>query len=394
MKWGRAGGGVGPGGGNAPTISALEASARGDPAAQALVSARMRHLEAFSEDLHKFARHTRMELLAEVRQRDLLSTPNMVSSVAFDRDNEYFATAGVCRCIKVYEYKSLLRNRVDVHCPVLDISTRSKLACLCWSGYIKSHIASADYDGIVQVWDVNSQAPVMEFSEHSKRVWSVDISRADPTRLVSGSDDGTVKLWSLAQEKSVVTIESRANVCSVQFSPTDANQIAFGCSDYRVLAYDLREASKPLVVMSGHKRAVSFVRYMDAGTLVSASTDNTLKLWDLARGSAAAAGSSGGPASLACERTFTGHTNTKNFVGLAVNDSYIACGSEKNAVYVYCKSLPMPVCSYRFKDRDPITGQVTEDDAGVFVSSLSWRGNSNVVLAANSLGNMKVFELV
>ena len=36
-------------------------------------------------------------------------------------------------------------------------------------------------------------------------------------------------------------------------------------------------------------------------------------------------------------RTFRGHTNEKNFVGLAVNSEYIACGSETNEVFVYHK---------------------------------------------------------
>lgn len=36
-------------------------------------------------------------------------------------------------------------------------------------------------------------------------------------------------------------------------------------------------------------------------------------------------------------RTFKGHTNEKNFVGLTVNSEYIACGSETNEVFVYHK---------------------------------------------------------
>jgi len=36
-------------------------------------------------------------------------------------------------------------------------------------------------------------------------------------------------------------------------------------------------------------------------------------------------------------RTFRGHTNEKNFVGLTVNSEYLACGSETNEVYVYHK---------------------------------------------------------
>ena len=37
----------------------------------------------------------------------------------------------------------------------------------------------------------------------------------------------------------------------------------------------------PLAVISGHSRAVSYVRWLGSDSIVSASTDNHLKLWDI-----------------------------------------------------------------------------------------------------------------
>jgi hypothetical protein len=39
-------------------------------------------------------------------------------------------------------------------------------------------------------------------------------------------------------------------------------------------------------------------------------------------------------------------------------------------------------------------GQETEDDEKQFVSSVCWKRNSNVLLAANSQGTIKILELV
>lgn len=47
----------------------------------------------------------------------------------------------------------------------------------------------------------------MEYQEHEKRAWSVDFSRADPTKLASGSDDCCVKLWSI-NTVSIMLLES------------------------------------------------------------------------------------------------------------------------------------------------------------------------------------------
>lgn len=54
-------------------------------------------------------------------------------------------------------YFQVVNEPADVHCPIMEMSTRSKLSCLSWNKYTKNHIASSDYEGIVTVWDVNTQ---------------------------------------------------------------------------------------------------------------------------------------------------------------------------------------------------------------------------------------------
>lgn len=48
--------------------------------------------------------------------------------------------------------------------------------------------------------------------------------------------------------------------------------------------------------------------------LIVRSTDSQLKLWNVSKPH--------------CLRSFKGHINEKNFVGLASNGDYIACGKE------------------------------------------------------------------
>lgn len=45
--------------------------------------------------------------------------------------------------------------------------------------------------------------------------------------------------------------------------------------------YDLRSTKSPLALYKGHKKAVSYVKFLDSKTIVSASTDSQLKLWNL-----------------------------------------------------------------------------------------------------------------
>ncbi|XP_020575573.1 protein SUPPRESSOR OF PHYA-105 1-like [Phalaenopsis equestris] len=345
-------------------------------------------LGAFFEGLCKYARYSRFEVRGCLRNVDILNSANVICSLSFDRDEDYFATAGVSKKIKIFEFGALSNETVDVHYPLIEMSNRSKLSCVSWNNYIKNYLASTDYDGVVQLWDASTGQGFTQYVEHEKRAWSVDFSPLDPTILASGSDDCSVKLWTIKERHCIDTIKNVANVCCVQFSPHSSHLLTFGSADYKIYCYDLRNTRSPWCTLSGHGKAVSYVKFVDSQTLVSASTDNTLKLWDLSKSSAS------GLSTNACSLTFSGHTNEKNFVGLTVLDGYIACGSETNEVYAYHKALPMPITMHKFGSIDPITGQETVDDNAQFVSSVCWRTKSNMIVAANSNGSLKLLQLV
>ncbi|XP_048498745.1 protein SPA1-RELATED 3 isoform X2 [Beta vulgaris subsp. vulgaris] len=156
-------------------------------------------ISPFLDGLCKYLSFTKMNVKADLKQGDLLNSSNLVCSVSFDRDGEFFATAGVNKKIKVFECDAILSGDRDIHYPVVEMACRSKLSSICWNSYIKSQIASSNFEGVVQVWDAARSQVFMELKEHDRRVWSVDFSSADPTLLASGSDDGSVKLWSINQ---------------------------------------------------------------------------------------------------------------------------------------------------------------------------------------------------
>ncbi|XP_014504634.1 E3 ubiquitin-protein ligase COP1 [Vigna radiata var. radiata] len=334
-------------------------------------------LEDFQSVLTTFTRYSRLRVIAELRHGDIFHSANIVSSIEFDRDDDLFATAGVSRRIKVFDFSAVVNEPTDAHCPVVEMSTRSKLSCLSWNKYAKNQIASSDYEGIVTVWDVTTRKSLMEYEEHEKRAWSVDFSRTDPSMLVSGSDDCKVKVWCTNQEASVLNIDMKANICCVKYNPGSGNYIAVGSADHHIHYYDLRNISRPVHVFSGHKKAVSYVKFLSNYELASASTDSTLRLWDVKENLAV--------------RTFKGHANEKNFVGLTVSSEYIACGSETNEVFVYHKEISKPLTWHRFGSPDM---DDAEDEAGsYFISAVCWKSDRPTILTANSQGTIKVLVL-
>nr|XP_043623903.1 E3 ubiquitin-protein ligase COP1-like [Erigeron canadensis] len=334
-------------------------------------------LSDFQSVLSTFTQYSRLRVIAELKHGDLFNSANIISSIEFDRDDEMFATAGVSRRIKVFDFSTVVNEPPEAHCPVVEIPTRSKLSCLSWNKHAKNHIASSDYEGTVIVWDVNTRQSLMEYEEHEKRVWSVDFSRIEPSMLVSGSDDCKVKVWCTRQESSAINIDMKANICCVKYNPGSSTHIAVGSVDHHIHYYDLRNTRHPIHIFSGHQKTVSYVKFLSNDELASASTDSTLRLWDVKRNLPL--------------RTFRGHTNEKNFVGLSVNNDFLACGSETNEVYSYHKAISKPLTWHRFGTPNV---EDSDDDAGShFISAVCWKSDSPTMLAANSLGTIKVLVL-
>lgn len=109
----------------------------------------------------------------------------------------------------------------------------------------------------------------------------------------------------MLQRNCIDTLKNVANVCCVQFSPHSSHLLTCGSADYKIYCYDLRNTRSAWCTLSGHGKAVSYVKFVDSETLVSASTDSTLKLWDLNKSC------NSGLSTNACSLTFTGHTNEK-----------------------------------------------------------------------------------
>ncbi|GLU24238.1 hypothetical protein SLE2022_401880 [Rubroshorea leprosula] len=316
--------------------------------------------------------------------------------IEFDPSNTLIATGGIARKIRIYTLNSLVppermsEGENDATALFLDhsnvcsycICTPAKLGSLRWKpGSGGGVIGSGDYDGVVMEYDLERRVPIFERDEHGgRRVWSVDYTHWDPVVGASGSDDGTMQIWDPrcggdGGRCVAVTQPStaRSPVCCVEFNPFGGPLVAVGCADGKACGYDVRNMEGPVVVFNGHKKAVTYLKFLDSNTVVSAGTDGWLKLWNINDSSRAV-------------RRYKGHVNNRSFVGLSVwrHGGLLGCGSENNQVFVYDKRWGKPIWAHEFEPAS----------CSGFVSSVCWRQVADdecTLVAGDSNGVLQVF---
>jgi WD40 repeat protein len=138
--------------------------------------------------------------------------------------------------------------------------------------------ASADTDGAVLLWDVESDEPLFTLWGHAP-LTSVALS-PDGSRVAAGSKDRTVKIWDLGKKGDPVhNLPHTGEVTSVAYSP-QGPWLAAGSEDHLVWVWDAA-TGKQRCGLRGHSGAVSAVAFSpDGWRLASAGTAGTVKVWD------------------------------------------------------------------------------------------------------------------
>ncbi len=183
-----------------------------------------------------------------------------------------------------------------------------------------TRLVSGSTDGTIRVWDPNERTELGRLEGHTDRVWSVGWS-PDGTRLVSGSTDGTIRIWDPNERSELGRLEGHTGgVWSVGWSP-DGTRLVSGSTDGTIRIWDPNERTE-LGRLEGHTGGVWSVGWSPDGTrLVSGSTDGTIRIWNPDDGTELG--------------RLEGHTNTVLSVGWSPDGTRLVSGSDDGTIRVW-----------------------------------------------------------
>uniref|UniRef100_A0A1A9ZS35 F-box domain-containing protein n=1 Tax=Glossina pallidipes TaxID=7398 RepID=A0A1A9ZS35_GLOPL len=183
------------------------------------------------------------------------------------------------------------------------------ITCLQFSG---NRIVSGSDDNTLKVWSAVTGRCLRTLVGHTGGVWS---SQMSGNIIISGSTDRTLKVWDMETGQCVHTLLGHTS--TVRCMHLHGNKVVSGSRDATLRVWDIEQGSC-LRVLVGHLAAVRCVQY-DGKLIVSGAYDYMVKIWH--------------PDKPECLHTLQGHTN--RVYSLQFDGTHVVSGSLDTSIRVW-----------------------------------------------------------
>jgi WD40 repeat protein len=228
-----------------------------------------------------------------------------------------------------------------------------------------SKIASGSDDTTIKIWDALTGEVLNTLEGHSGYVYSLSWN-VDGSKIASASWDKTIKIWDAVTGEVLSTLEGhRKGVLSVSWN-VFGRKIASGSGDKTIKIWDA-VTGKVLITLEGHSEGVHSVSWnVDGRKVVSGSLDKAIKIWDAVTGDLL--------------NTLEGHFEGVRSVSWNVDGSKIVSGSGDRTIKIW----------------DAVTGRVLNTLVGHSegVQSVSWNVDGSKISSGSWDNTNKIWDAV
>jgi len=141
-------------------------------------------------------------------------------------------------------------------------------------------VVSGSNDNSIRVWETETGKCLATLKGHSGSVYGVAVT-ADGRRVVSGSWDNTVRVWETETGECLAVLEGHAGFVKDVAVTADGRRVVSGSNDNSIRVWET-ETGKCLATLEGHTNTVSGMAItVDGRRVVSGSDDRTVRVWEL-----------------------------------------------------------------------------------------------------------------
>jgi WD40 repeat protein len=207
--------------------------------------------------------------------KTLTGHTNRIYQADFSNNGKFVVTASGDNSAKVWNVKTGQM--------VLNLGNHySHVFCASFSPDSR-FLVTVDGD-VANVWNIPSGRLHKTLKGHTKRVHSARFNSSG-TRIVTTSEDGSIKMWDIASARVFrnIQITNKGWTYTAVFNPRGGS-IAVGAQEGLLEVWDVNNG-KRIMQLRGHSRAINTVRFnKNCSRLLSASVDNSVKLWEIPSG--------------------------------------------------------------------------------------------------------------
>eukprot|EP00163_Fabomonas_tropica_P012641 TRINITY_DN2398_c0_g1_i3.p1 TRINITY_DN2398_c0_g1~~TRINITY_DN2398_c0_g1_i3.p1 ORF type:complete len:1400 (+),score=333.02 TRINITY_DN2398_c0_g1_i3:623-4822(+) len=146
-------------------------------------------------------------------------------------------------------------------------------------------LASASWDASIRIWNCDTQVDEVILPQTGRvfALTSTQGTKIHPPRLVSIAEDCHVRVWDWRKKVCLAVYKSPVSIRSCK---AYGNDLITSAAQHPMRVWDASLSFQtPLIGMTEHSGAINYVRYSkDEETIITASRDGTLRLWQASSG--------------------------------------------------------------------------------------------------------------